>query len=227
MKKIIKGEEPRELRAYRSSIPNEDMEKPNIYEDYSDGGVLREQLLEEQGYICCYCMGRIDKRSSKVEHFQSQSGHRNKQIDYSNLFIACKGGEGRRKQYCDTAKGNSSLIHIDLSRAIENEIKYLKNGQIQSEITTETIISDLTQEMNTILKLNTDILIQNRKQTYSDFIKNFQNKWTRGNLQKAIDSYKKKQNGKYAPYSEMMVYLLTKKLRSLNAKSISKLLCVR
>jgi len=215
LKKITKGEEPKELTAYRSSILKEDMEKPNIYEDYSDGGVLRKQLLEEQGYVCCYCMGRIGERNSKVEHFQSQSRYRSLQIDYSNLFVACKGGEGRREQYCDTAKGNKSLTHIDLLRAIEYEIKYLKNGQIQSEITTISIISDLTKEMHTILKLNTDILIRNRKQTYNDFIKNFQDKWTRSNLQKAIDFYKNKQSGKYAPYSEMMVYLLTKKMRAL------------
>ena len=215
MKKITKGVEPKELTAYRSSILKEDMEKSNIYDDYSDGGILRKQLLEEQGYICCYCMGRIGERNSKIEHFQSQSGHRNRQIDYSNLFVTCKGGEGTKNHYCDTAKKHKSLIYVNLLRAIENDIKYLKNGRVQSSITTETTISDLTKEIDSILKLNTNILIKNRKQTYNDFIKNFQQNWTSSKLQKAIDSYKILQNGKYPPYSEMMVYLLTKKMRAL------------
>jgi uncharacterized protein (TIGR02646 family) len=215
LKKITKAIEQKELTAYRSSILIEDIEKPNIYEDYSDDGVLRKQLLEEQGYVCCYCMGRISERNSKIEHFQAQSKFRNRQIDYSNLFVACKGGEGSREQYCDTAKGNMPLTHIDLLRAIENEIKYLKNGRVQSKITTVATVSDLTKELNNILKLNTDILIHNRKQTYNEFIKKLQNKWTKSNLQKAIDSYKSKQGGKYAPYSEMMICLLSKKVRSM------------
>jgi hypothetical protein len=51
LKKIIKAREPKELTAYRSAVPKSDMEKPNIYEDYSDAGILRKQLLSEQGYL--------------------------------------------------------------------------------------------------------------------------------------------------------------------------------
>ncbi len=211
MKKITKGYEPKELTAYRSSIPKIDMEKPNIYEDYSDGGVLRKQLLSEQGYICCYCMSRIEERTSKIEHFKAQSKFRKLQIDYTNLFIACKGGEGMSSHYCDTAKGNEPLDSISFLSKMENSIKYCKNGTILSNESSKTHKSTLTDEINSILNLNTKILVNNRKQTYNNFKK--RGKWSKSDLQKAISHYKSKHNGKYEPYAEMMVYLLTKNLK--------------
>ena len=213
MKKITKGKEPISLTKYRSSIPIVDMEKPNIYDDYKEKDILRKQLLEEQGYICCYCMSRISERNSKIEHFKAQSLFRDKQIEYSNLFVACKGGEGTKEHSCDTLKGNKSLNTINLTLKIESDLKYSKQGKISSVISTATKMSPLTKEINDVLNLNSTVLIKNRKQTYEDFKNNLQGKWSKVNLQKAIKSYQNKNNGKYAPYSEMIVFLLTKKLQ--------------
>lgn len=212
MKKIIKGTEPNSLTAYRSSISASNMKNKTIYEDYRKKDVLRRQLLDEQGYICCYCMSRIGERNSKIEHFKPQSKFRKFQIAYSNLFIACKGGDGTQERFCDTKKDNQELNCIDLLS--ENNIKFFINGKISSESTTQKIMSDLTKEMNEVLNLNSEILVKNRKQTYDDFKNNMKSKWTKSKLQKAINGYKNKQDGKYAPYSEMMVYLLSKKLKA-------------
>ena len=105
MKEIVKSSEPRSLTTYRSQIPSQNMLDENIYDDFSyktkegcknnEIDNLRKFLLEEQGYICCYCMSRISCDNSKIEHFKPQSPHRDKQIEYSNLFISCNGGEGK------------------------------------------------------------------------------------------------------------------------------------
>jgi len=216
LKKINKGREPLSLRQYRSSVPTSDMEKSNIYDDYKEKNILRKQLLEEQGYVCCYCMGRISERNSKIEHFKPQSGFREEQINYSNLFVACKGGEGTKIRCCDTQKDNRSLNEINLLTEIESEIKYSKDGEISSKRTTDRQMSSLTREMNDILNLNSPLLVKNRKQTYDNFKNKLKGKWSKSNLRNAIDSYKNKQGDKYAPYSEMMVYLLTKKLNAMN-----------
>jgi len=211
LKKITKGQEPISLTAYRSSIPIADMKKETIYEDYKENAILRKQLLEEQGYVCCYCMSRISERTSKIEHFLPQSDFREKQIDYSNLFVACKGGEGTKEHYCDTQKANQLLNSIDFSTDMTKKIKYFKNGRVSSLESSKEKESSLTKEMNEVLNLNCKILVKNRKQTYDDF-KN-QKKWSKAYIQQAIASYKSGVNGKASPFSEMMVYLLTKKLR--------------
>lgn len=214
MKKITKGKEPSSLISYRSSIPVGDMEKSNIYDDYKENGILRKQLLEEQGFVCCYCLSRISVRNSKIEHFKAQSIYRSKQIEYSNLFVACKGGEGTKEQHCDTAKANKELHHIELYLEIEKSIKYTKHGNVSSLTSTIDAISDLTTEINDTLNLNARVLIKNRKQTYEDFKNSMRGKWSKSNLEKAITYYRQKHNGKYAPYSEMMVYLLSQKLKA-------------
>ena len=189
LKKITKRREPRSLTAYRSSITTADMEKPNIYEDYKENAILRKQLLEEQGYLCCYCMSRISETKSKIEHFKAQSIFRDLQIDYGNLFVACKGGEGTTERCCDTLKGNNSLKSINFFLPIENEIRYSKKGHISSMVTTEKEMSLLTKEMNEILNLNSNLLVKNREQTYKDFKSSIKGKWNKSNIQKAI-SYK-------------------------------------
>lgn len=77
---------------------------------------LREALAKEQGYLCCYCMGRIEatQEGMKVEHWSPQNpqdGHSDEQIDYGNLLGACTGNQGHpfTEQHCDTHKGNTPI----------------------------------------------------------------------------------------------------------------------
>lgn len=72
MRKIIKQSEPKEWMVYRRFTPEA---------DYEANPELRKSLLEEQGYICAYCMRRIpvrDKNSnetSRIEHILSREKH--------------------------------------------------------------------------------------------------------------------------------------------------------
>jgi hypothetical protein len=44
------------------------------YDSFPDKDVLRLSLLEEQGYICAYCMRRIENNplKTKIEHWKSR-----------------------------------------------------------------------------------------------------------------------------------------------------------
>ena len=220
MKQIKKGKEPKSLTKYRSSITHSELKKSNIYEDFREKTKegcseyeiynLRRQLLEEQGYICCYCMSRIDCDNSKIEHFKPQTKYRDFQIDYQNLFITCNGGEGKKgkEQYCDTFKGEDELININLLSSIEFHIQYSKLGKISSSN------KKIDKELNNVLNLNNKILKQNRKETYQRLIQNLSKKdWTTKTIKDNIYKYKNMDsNGKYKPFCEMIVYFLTKKL---------------
>ena len=221
MKQITKGTEPKSLTKYRSTITHSELEKSNIYEDFkektkkgcseNENYNLRKQLLEEQGYICCYCMSKIDCNNSKIEHFKPQTKNRDVQIDYQNLFIACLGGEGNKgkEQYCDSFKGEKKLDTINLLSNIESSLQYSKLGIISSSN------KKINKEVEEILNLNNRILKKNRQQSYQRLIQNLNKKgWTTQTLNHHILKYKKMDsNGKYYEFCEMIVYFLTKKLK--------------
>jgi len=222
LKKITKTIEPSSLTFYRSSIAHERLLDANIYEDYphktkqgcSDGDRdnLRLQLLKEQGYICCYCMSRINYENSKIEHLKPQSRFRDKQIDYNNLFISCDGGEGlaHNKQYCDSKKAETELKAIDFLENIQDYLKYKKEAKRVIILSDNTNLSDDIDTLN----LNVDRLAKNRKEAYDSVIANLKNEgFSSQNVRKILNYYRQMHNGKYEPYCEMIVYFLTKKLR--------------
>ncbi len=105
MKQIKKGREPDSLLAHRKKSHAN-------YDNFKEKDDLRDSLMKEQGYICCYCMQRIapNAEKMKIEHRQSQKRHPELQLDYQNLLASCKGNEGKAKhlQHCDTSKGEDN-----------------------------------------------------------------------------------------------------------------------
>ncbi|HUW07262.1 MAG TPA: hypothetical protein VMW01_13475 [Williamwhitmania sp.] len=106
---IVKIKEPKELFAYRLQ-PNAEYDGAN-FTPVKDA--IRQSLLEEQGYICAYCMQRIqnDRTKMKVEHWQSQSKTPALQLDYKNMLAVCLGNQSYsyNNTHCDTHRKNTSL----------------------------------------------------------------------------------------------------------------------
>lgn len=222
MKKIDKTREPLSLTRYRARIPRRDRLNENIYSDFPDKrkedckinarGNLRKQLIEEQGYICCYCMQRISCENSRIEHFKSQEHNRSLQINYKNLFIACNNSEGEspNNQHCDVRKGDRELSNINLlSIQSINRIKYENDGTISSNNV------DMNAEINEILNLNIQLLKDARRKALSDLIDKI-DEWTKANLNSLIVKYSNKNlDGKYAEFASMLVWKLEKKVKTL------------
>ena len=153
MKAIEKATEPKCLVEHRA-------QPHSSYQNLSsaDKQQLRECLVAEQAGICCYCMGRIrpDADSMKIEHWECQEDHPDKQLAYSNLLGACRGGEGRpgRLQHCDTRKGKAPLKWnpADPSHAIESHVAYNIDGTIRSDD------EEFNQQLNAVLNLNLPVL---------------------------------------------------------------------
>ena len=221
MIKINKTIEHATLTQYRASISKKNLLDETIYEDFEDKGKeacenkkignLRLKLLEDQGFVCCYCMSQISCKNSKIEHFKPQSKFRELQIKYTNLFISCNGNT-QGQEHCDTKKANTELRNINLLSTIENKITYTTSGKIESNI------HDLDNALNKVLNLNTKILKDNRREAYSTLIillskKNSSKRWSKELLQKYIRKYESKTvEEKFAPYYSMLLYFLRKKL---------------
>ena len=193
---------------------------------------LRNSLLEEQGYICCYCMQRIPKilneeeinkhfPDCKIEHVKCQSENPELELNYQNLLLACNGNHGfpKKMQTCDTFKGERDLSFnpAATTRNIEKWVKFRANGEIFSD---DKIID---QELNEILNLNTKDLTDIREVFYKDIQERIirEGKRRQGkDIQKRFYVTERQQllslkSGKYMPYCMIGIYLINKNLSKL------------
>lgn len=156
MRAISKGSEPISLTAHRKK-------KDATYANYGGKDDIRRSLVEEQGGICCYCMGRIrpDETAMKIEHWRCQDRYDDLQLHYGNLLGACKGGEGLppTSQHCDTYKGNKDLRWnpADAFHAAERTLFYNFDGEVRSSD------PDFNTHLDSVLHLNIDVLKNGRK----------------------------------------------------------------
>jgi uncharacterized protein (TIGR02646 family) len=118
----------------------------NIESPESSHYGIRRDIVYQQGHLCCFCMCRIPQdpytnSDVKIAHWYPQDGDltkkEQKDITYSNMFAACRGGgtrpdikSDRQGETCDKKQGNNFLVvnpsnqkHIDL-------IKYASEGEI-------------------------------------------------------------------------------------------------
>ena len=90
---IQKGKEPASLTAYKKQA--------HAYYDGCNKDDIRENLLREQGYLCAYCMRRIEKEKMKIEHWDPEDNLTElERLDYSNMLGVCLGHmNGQKKNY--------------------------------------------------------------------------------------------------------------------------------
>ena len=210
MKKIRKNREPGSLIAHRKSAHAD-------YDNLPDAAKkdLRASLLEEQGYICCYCMQDINDDKMKIEHWESQSRDPSKQLNYDNLLAACPGNENKpaNLQHCDTSKRNQALkINPAGKTNCEAFIKYSSNGTIYSH--DPEVQRDLDQTLN----LNMQTLKENRRQALKNVIKELtkirgkEAPWPIAQMKRKIEAFESRVQGKYRPYCRFVVYILNKRI---------------
>ncbi|NIM14205.1 MAG: TIGR02646 family protein [Candidatus Aminicenantes bacterium] len=207
MKYIKKQNEPTSLRQFRS-IPGA------VYDAYRDKDELRQALMKEQGFICCYCMQRIKFETSHIEHWKPQSLYPGYQLDYKNLLAVCDGNDGKPQhlQHCDRRKGKQEITINPTNLNCETLVKFRSNGETYSH--DETI----DNELNAILNLNIQTLVTNRKYILDPVIR----KLTAENpdgipsktaLKKEIRKWETLgADGKYKPYLRIVIFFLEKRL---------------
>lgn len=224
MRKINKGTEPREWIEHRNT--------PGA--DYEATPVLRESLLDEQGYICAYCMRRIpnkdktEKETSKIEHILSRDNHDDKKLWYSNMAICCPGaisGSGIKVCHCDKKKDNEDITFDLYSDHLFTTLKYqIKDGEIRSDNDEymkqigESKSKDGEPEKDIgILNLNNPLLKNNRLQTLNGVIGVLDSiGWTKRNVADLLNKWDSKDgDGKFKPYCGIVTWYLQKKLNSI------------
>jgi len=221
MIKITKNKEPQKWTEFRCT--------PGV--NYQSIPELVDSLLQEQGYICAYCMRRIPHKDRivgndgvnfvlsdedhRVEHILSRNNHQNKQLDYTNMVICCPGHIGG-EDHCDRLKGSRDVTFNLFDEAFIETLSYKSDGEILSSNV------QYNKEINEILNLNTPLLKANRKESWTlvkqELIKRGEQR-DRAILNQMISKYSNmhKRNGKmqYIPYCGMPLFFLKKKVMQL------------
>lgn len=213
MKSISKTTEPASLAEHRS---NRTENYIPTYGNLSTQALadLRNNLVAEQGAICCYCMSRIkaDSTKMKIEHWESQEKHPDRQLDYSNLLGACLGGEKhgektlRNTHHCDTRKRNDalSLNPAAPNSNMESRLKYLRDGTIESDD------AKLSNDINNVLNLNYSLLRSNRASVLTGLQRALSKRsLSRSDLQKLLKIW---ESPPFEPYCQIAINYLRKKL---------------
>ncbi|WP_372521211.1 retron system putative HNH endonuclease [Mesoflavibacter sp.] len=218
MIKIVKGNQPNSMIAHKKSGGNYG-NMPTATKNE-----LRESLINEQGYVCCYCLKRIpenkaDLHHTKIEHFKCQENYAVLDLEYTNLHLACKGNEGQSEklQTCDTAKANKDIISFSLiDNSLNGNIHYAKDGTVFSEQ------DNIEKEINEILQLNND---QNIKKTRASILKGVsesirilqsKGRLTKNVLERELQYWQDRNNNKHRPFYPVAVQYLEKKIEKFN-----------
>lgn len=221
---IRKKSEPLSLRNYRG--------KAQSSFDNMDADVkveLRNSLLEEQGYLCAYCMKRIRKANKvKIEHYRARTS--DNELVYANLLAVCDGNETLRDEKgkvnpkmftCDTMK-RDAVLHINPQNISDMEkISYDNQGKIYSAD------SECQKDLDSILNLNNSngYLISNRKAALKGILKKL-SELHQGQdplpLLLSLKRYCDNPNleGEYPEYVGIMRWYIDKKLKRFNASRL-------
>ena len=197
MIKIKKGKEPNAWSEHRNT-------PGAVYDAIPE---LRASLLLEQGYICAYCMSRIDEGSSKIEHLKCRSRYPSLSMQYKNMVICCPGNSNNGFQ-CDKSKGDSDISFTLFNDHFINTLSYeTKNGRIKSSNT------QWNDELDTILNLNNLSLMLNRKNTIEGVIEALKRKgFDRHRLSSELNKWKNPdKNNKMKEFCGVVIWYISKR----------------
>jgi uncharacterized protein (TIGR02646 family) len=214
MKRVNKGMSPQRFENWKSNgrkTWSQFKNKTNIK------NLVKENLLEDQGYICCYCGKRIElDEMTTIEHFLPKGLPRYSHLalDYQNLFVSCNGGREERyiqacnnevKTFplsCDSKKGEEVLPFGPLSAEYESLVRYSVDGRV-----TDMTNNGDGAKMIQVLGIGNDNanLVNNRRKAIKPWIENLP---STDEIQLIINHYETKMNGRYEEYCFVVKQIL-------------------
>ena len=153
---VTKVAEIKSTSAWKNTSVDETQKVRDFFEQLPKDKI-RTHLLQEQHYLCAYCMKRIQDNplETTIEHWYPLDKDKDKALDYKNMLAVCKGGatidleEGQKRALCcDAYKGNAEIAINPLNEIHMNKIKYTRKGIVYTDD------EGLDCDINNVLRLN-------------------------------------------------------------------------
>lgn len=139
MRLIVKGRQPKTGTEIQAATTT-NLESPDYARtafDQLDKGVVRRALCEEQGFLCAFCMRRIDPGAlhrgtptTKIAHLSPVAKTPALALTWKNLVASCDGGQrsGGRYRTCDEAQQDAVLKANPTDALAVNSLHYERRG---------------------------------------------------------------------------------------------------
>jgi len=162
---------------------------------------LADQLLREQGNLCCYCEQHIYGGNSHIEHLQPKGQYPKRTFDYENLLSSCLD-----KDSCGTKKGHwfSDDMVTPLDEKCEERFHYLGNGTIIAADPADSHAQETIHRLN----LNCEKLKDKRMKTYKKYRE--RKKYDPDFTEKVSEILRPNSNGEYAEFWTTIKYVAEK-----------------
>ncbi|WP_041963098.1 hypothetical protein [Sulfurospirillum cavolei] len=210
----------------------------NVCNNASQNDFIRDEvltsLLEEQGYLCAYCMQKISLSNATIEHIIGQKYVQNgielgkqNQINYDNFLAVCEGKSCKDNLHCDKSRSTYQRIRPLFANPLENRImqnvRFSEKGLIYYKdfIKIETIEtlnnhanldedSNIRYDIHKVLNLNCQNL-KARREAIINALKRLTNNWTKkGRIETELSKYQRKQGNGYIEFCQVAIYFLNK-----------------
>ena len=208
--------------------------KEDVQDDKSKNTTIRtdvlQSLLEEQGFLCAYCMRKIAIRSATIEHITGQKYidekgievGKQKDTDYNNMLAVCKGIFCQSDLHCDKSRAKyqnkrAVLFISPLKEQQMKNIKFSQSGVIYYKEPIEKIDEEnetlkdkeIRYDLNKVLNLNCENLREDREKVLKIVKKSLiKYKFDKKVILKELDYWK--QNNHYKEFCQVAIYELEK-----------------
>lgn len=201
MKHIAKHPEPEIFREWKAQA-NENWQPTFNKLRGKEKRAVRNALLIEQGYICCYCQCRLIEDKCHIDHLQPQHGTKIiDPLDYSNFVCSCQVNlQKEEPHHCGNAKDNEQLPISPLDPTCESRFNFKNNGEIYANQPHDHPAIDTIK----ILNLNQGNIVDDRLEVIAFFDDEIDIMDDQEIAQFIKESLERDQEGKYHPYWTMI-----------------------
>ncbi|MEH1923079.1 retron system putative HNH endonuclease [Nostoc sp.] len=167
MKYIKKSEEPESFTVWKN-LANEDWQPS--WENFSKPQKtdVHNSLLQEQGFICCYCGRRINTDDRHLEHLKPRTTYPQSALEYTNILASCQKDTVRKEPlHCGKIKDkwyDDNLMISPLDVNCAEFFRYTDDGQIlatnnsEKQLAAETTIDKLALNIDKLKDLRAKAL---------------------------------------------------------------------